>query len=57
MYRFVFLVIACFIFLSNFLGLISISFILTSYLSITLMLSLLAFLGFNFASIMFFGSN
>src|SRR5690554_4922959 len=56
MFRFLFLILAGFIFLSNLLGLISISFISTSYLSVTLALSLVAFLSFNVQSIVFFGT-
>lgn len=56
-FRAAFIVVALSIFLSNFLGLISISFITTSYLSVTLTLSLVTFASFNIASIIMFGTN
>src|SRR5690554_4295184 len=57
MFRSVFIIVGGIIFVSNLLGLISISFVLTSYLSVTLALAILAFASFNFASIVFFETN
>lgn len=57
LFRTMFLSLAFTIFLSNFLGLISISFILTSYLSITLALSLVTFTSFNVTSMLLFNTN
>lgn len=57
LFRSVFILVAVIIFLSNFLGLISISFVLTSYLSVTLTLAMVAFVSFNLASFVFFETN
>jgi len=57
MFRSVFIIVGGIIFVSNLLGLISISFVLTSYLSVTLALAILAFVSFNLASITFFETN
>jgi F-type H+-transporting ATPase subunit a len=57
MFRSLFILVALVIFVSNLLGLIGLSFVLTSYLSITLSLSLIAFVSFNLACIVFFGKH
>lgn len=57
MFRSVFVLVAAIIFLANLLGLISISFVLTSYLSVTLSLAMIAFVSFNLASYVFFEAN